>query len=84
MIFIMCGVVMGLAEGSNMLIIGRVLLGVGVGICCNSVPLYINNVAPVTLRGSLGTLHQIGVVTGNPETEINKLTATASAFVLGF
>ena len=42
----------------------RFLTGVGVGIASGSVPVYIAEVAPASIRGTLGALNQLGVVVG--------------------
>lgn len=34
------------------------------GLSSGLVPMYIGEIAPVQYRGALGTLHQLGVVTG--------------------
>ncbi|KAK1399671.1 hexose carrier protein HEX6-like [Heracleum sosnowskyi] len=47
-----------------MLILGRVLLGVGVGFANQSVPLYLSEMAPPTLRGAINIGFQFSVGTG--------------------
>lgn len=34
------------------------------GLISGLVPMYIGEIAPTTLRGALGTLHQLAIVTG--------------------
>eukprot|EP01134_Creolimax_fragrantissima_P003997 CFRG3997T1 len=43
-----------------MLIVGRIFLG----LCCSTVPLYINDIAPVAYRGAFGTLHEVSITMG--------------------
>ncbi|KAL2804675.1 solute carrier family 2, facilitated glucose transporter member 2 isoform 2 [Daubentonia madagascariensis] len=50
---------------SHILIIaGRGISGLYCGLISGLVPMYIGEIAPITLRGALGTLHQLAVVTG--------------------
>ncbi|MGF6771688.1 SP family galactose:H+ symporter-like MFS transporter [Paraburkholderia sp. GAS199] len=47
-----------------MLIAGRVLLGLAVGIASFTAPLYLSEIAPRTMRGALISLHQLMVTIG--------------------
>ncbi|XP_007517959.2 solute carrier family 2, facilitated glucose transporter member 2 [Erinaceus europaeus] len=50
---------------SHILIIsGRGISGLYCGLISGLVPMYIGEIAPTTLRGALGTLHQLAIVTG--------------------
>uniref|UniRef100_A0A8C3AJ49 Solute carrier family 2 member 1a n=1 Tax=Cyclopterus lumpus TaxID=8103 RepID=A0A8C3AJ49_CYCLU len=53
-----------LAASFEMLIIGRFIVGVYSGLSTGFVPLYVEEISPTSLRGALGTLHQLGVVIG--------------------
>ncbi|XP_034027543.1 solute carrier family 2, facilitated glucose transporter member 1a [Thalassophryne amazonica] len=53
-----------LATSFEMLIIGRLIVGVYCGLSTGFVPMYVQEVSPTSLRGALGTLHQLGVVIG--------------------
>uniref|UniRef100_A0A8C6WYW3 Solute carrier family 2 member 1 n=1 Tax=Neogobius melanostomus TaxID=47308 RepID=A0A8C6WYW3_9GOBI len=53
-----------LASSFEMLIVGRFVVGVFCGLCTGFVPMYVEEISPTTLRGALGTLHQLGVVIG--------------------
>lgn len=58
---------MGFAEGAGsyeMLFVGRFLIGVNCGLNTSLCPLYVSEIAPVNLRGGLGTVNQLGVATG--------------------
>ncbi|XP_058151258.1 solute carrier family 2, facilitated glucose transporter member 2-like isoform X2 [Dasypus novemcinctus] len=58
---------MGLSKlgPSHILIIsGRVVSGLYCGIISVLVPMYISEIAPTSLRGALGTFHQLAIVTG--------------------
>eukprot|EP00667_Euglena_gracilis_P009011 EG_transcript_9149 len=46
------------------LFLGRTLSGVAIGFTCCVVNIYVSELAPVTLRGALGTLFQLNVVAG--------------------
>ncbi|XP_041802686.1 solute carrier family 2, facilitated glucose transporter member 1-like [Chelmon rostratus] len=53
-----------LAASFEMLIIGRFIVGVYSGLSTGFVPIYVEEISPTSLRGALGTLHQLGVVIG--------------------
>ncbi|XP_065061939.1 solute carrier family 2, facilitated glucose transporter member 3-like isoform X2 [Rhopilema esculentum] len=66
-IAIIAGVFLFLTKTTNsiyILIVGRFLIGIDAGINTVVAPMYLSEVAPVNLRGSLGTLNQFGIVTG--------------------
>ncbi|XP_012688983.2 solute carrier family 2, facilitated glucose transporter member 3 [Clupea harengus] len=48
----------------EMVIIGRLVIGLFCGLCTGLSPMYIGELAPTALRGAFGTLHQLGVVIG--------------------
>ncbi|KAM7492374.1 hypothetical protein LguiA_035295 [Lonicera macranthoides] len=52
------------AHSLDELLLGRFLVGLGIGVNTVLVPIYISEVAPTKYRGSLGTLCQIGTCTG--------------------
>ncbi|XP_061675743.1 solute carrier family 2, facilitated glucose transporter member 3 [Syngnathoides biaculeatus] len=61
------GGLMGLSSLSRsfeMVIIGRLIIGVFCGLCTGLTPMYVGEIAPTALRGAFGTLHQLGVVIG--------------------
>ncbi|KAK2861771.1 hypothetical protein Q5P01_001304 [Channa striata] len=53
-----------IANSWEMLIIGRFVVGLYSGLSTGFVPMYIGEVSPTSLRGALGTLHQLGIVVG--------------------
>uniref|UniRef100_A0A8C5N3N9 Solute carrier family 2 member 1 n=1 Tax=Leptobrachium leishanense TaxID=445787 RepID=A0A8C5N3N9_9ANUR len=53
-----------MASSFEMLIIGRFVIGLYCGLTTGFVPMYVGEIAPTSLRGALGTLHQLGVVVG--------------------
>ncbi|KAK8930805.1 Sugar carrier protein C [Platanthera zijinensis] len=54
----------GVAETLQMLISGRILLGIGVGFANQSAPLYLSEMAPARLRGMLNIGFQLMITTG--------------------
>lgn len=53
-----------MADSWEMLIAGRFIVGIYSGLSTGFVPMYIGEIAPTSLRGALGTLHQLGIVIG--------------------
>lgn len=53
-----------LAASWEMLIFGRLVVGLYSGLSTGFVPMYVGEIAPTALRGALGTLHQLGIVIG--------------------
>ncbi|KAL3527109.1 hypothetical protein ACH5RR_011765 [Cinchona calisaya] len=52
------------AKDSSFLFMGRLLEGFGVGIISYTVPVYIAEISPQNLRGSLGSVNQLSVTIG--------------------
>ncbi|KAJ7186331.1 hypothetical protein O6H91_06G019400 [Diphasiastrum complanatum] len=64
-IFFVTGVIFNAAAANlTMLIIGRIMLGCGVGFANQAVPLYLSEIAPVRFRGGLNILFQLDVTIG--------------------
>ncbi|GAU92293.1 hypothetical protein RvY_04393 [Ramazzottius varieornatus] len=60
-------VVMGcafFADSIEMLVLGRLIAGFTVGISSSLPPVYLNEIAPTSLRGAVGALHELSLVTG--------------------
>ncbi|XP_045107185.1 glucose transporter type 1-like isoform X4 [Portunus trituberculatus] len=58
---------MGFSQMSNsfeMLILGRLVIGINCGLNTSLVPMYISEIAPLNLRGGLGTVNQLAVTIG--------------------
>ena len=53
-----------LATGLWLMLLGRLIVGVACGGCTVVVPLYLGEIAPANLRGSLGTMNQFATVIG--------------------
>ncbi|KAG9346340.1 hypothetical protein JZ751_006651 [Albula glossodonta] len=61
------GGMMGMAklcQSFEMIILGRFIIGAYCGLASGLVPMYVGEIAPTSLRGALGTLHQLAIVTG--------------------
>ncbi|KPP71528.1 solute carrier family 2, facilitated glucose transporter member 3-like, partial [Scleropages formosus] len=53
-----------LSSSFEMVIAGRLVIGLFCGLCTGLTPMYVGEVSPTSLRGAFGTLHQLGVVVG--------------------
>ncbi|KAA0061701.1 hypothetical protein IC582_009982 [Cucumis melo] len=62
--FILGTVLNAAAQNIEMLIIGRILLGCGVGFANQAVPLFLSEIAPTRIRGGLNILFQLNVTIG--------------------
>lgn len=61
------GSLMGLSklcQSFEMMILGRFIIGVYCGLATGLTPMYVGEIAPTSLRGALGTLHQLAIVIG--------------------
>ncbi|KAL1566610.1 plastidic glucose transporter 4-like isoform X3 [Salvia divinorum] len=54
----------GIAKSVETMIVGRVLAGVGIGISSAIVPLYISEISPTEIRGTLGSVNQLSICIG--------------------
>ncbi|KAJ0975254.1 hypothetical protein J5N97_017219 [Dioscorea zingiberensis] len=64
-VFFIIGVICnGAAQNLAMLIIGRILLGCGVGFANQVVPVFLSEIAPMRSRGGLNILFQLNVTIG--------------------
>ncbi|MCO5586022.1 hypothetical protein L7F22_039959 [Adiantum nelumboides] len=62
--FLIGAAINGAAKDVAMLIIGRILLGVGVGFANQSVPVYLSEMAPAKYRGGLNIVFQLAITIG--------------------
>eukprot|EP01038_Epipyxis_sp_PR26KG_P013518 gene13518-18136_t len=63
-IFLIGGVIMSFAQSVMWLIPARLIIGFASGLASVVVPVYLGEIAPPTLRGTLGTLTQFSIVIG--------------------
>ncbi|KNC83811.1 hypothetical protein SARC_03987 [Sphaeroforma arctica JP610] len=63
-VFIAAGFIMAFAPNYGVMMAGRIVLGVASGLCCNCVPIYNNDIAPVHVRGAFGVFHQLFITVG--------------------
>jgi hypothetical protein len=52
------------AGSFEMIVLGRFSIGLACGFFTGLVPLYVSEIAPVKIRGELGTVNQLAVTTG--------------------
>ncbi|XP_068645700.1 sugar transport protein 10-like [Aristolochia californica] len=64
LIFLIGTAINALAVNVAMLIIGRLLLGVGIGFANQSVPVYLSEMAPPQIRGALNIGFQLAITVG--------------------
>ncbi|KAM7411037.1 hypothetical protein PAMA_021155 [Pampus argenteus] len=69
-----------LAASWEMLIIGRFIVGLYSGLSTGFVPMYVEEISPTSLRGALGTLHQLGVVIGILMAQSEKRRCVTASF----
>ncbi|RAG87000.1 sugar porter family MFS transporter [Streptacidiphilus pinicola] len=53
-----------LSPGFGVLVVFRTLLGLGIGLSSATVPTYLSELAPARIRGAMGSLNQIFIVSG--------------------
>lgn len=63
-VFLVGALLNGAAQNIAMLIIGRLLLGVGIGYANQSVPVYLSEMAPAKVRGALNIGFQFAITIG--------------------
>jgi SP family galactose:H+ symporter-like MFS transporter len=63
-LFVMGSLLCGFAESPATLIIGRVVLGLAIGIASFTAPLYLAEVAPEYIRGAMVSLYQLMITIG--------------------
>ena len=63
-IFTLGSIATGLATSVNILIAGRIVIGIAVGVASFTVPLYISEISPSKSRGALVSLNQLAITIG--------------------
>lgn len=64
LIFVVGSALCGAAWSVNVLLIGRLILGVSIGILSFTAPLYLAEIAPENIRGSMVSLYQLMITIG--------------------
>ncbi|KAI9138396.1 general substrate transporter [Paraphysoderma sedebokerense] len=64
LLFVLGGLVQAVAETVGVMVAGRGIGGVGIGILSHSVPLFIAEVAPTNIRGTLTSIQQLMITIG--------------------
>ncbi|NHN56746.1 sugar porter family MFS transporter [Calidifontibacter sp. DB0510] len=63
-LFLISAIVTGFAPALWVVVLGRILGGLGVGLASVIAPAYIAEISPAHVRGRLGSLQQLAIVTG--------------------
>ena len=63
-LFAIGSILCALAPSVGVLIVGRITVGVAIGVASYTAPLYISEIAPPKLRGGLVTLNQLAITVG--------------------
>lgn len=63
-IFVLGAIIAAFSPNVPVMIVARVILGLGVGTASNIVPVFISELAPAHIRGRLVSLNQLMIVTG--------------------
>ena len=64
LVFTAGAAVMGAAQVKEMLLVGRIVIGLGIGLAAMAVPMYIAESAPVHLRGILVVVNNLFITGG--------------------
>jgi sugar porter (SP) family MFS transporter len=63
-LFFLASLLTGLAPGVGWLAVGRVLVGLAIGVCSYTAPLYISEISPARNRGALVSMNQLLITLG--------------------
>ncbi|XP_015925517.1 glucose transporter type 1-like [Parasteatoda tepidariorum] len=53
-----------ISQSIEILVVGRLIIGMNCGVNSALVPMYLSEISPLTLRGGLGTVNQLGITIG--------------------
>jgi len=57
-------IIQSAALGWEMMIVGRIFVGLGIGLLSTVIPMYVSEMSPKSIRGSLGVLFQLAITIG--------------------
>ena len=63
-LYVIGGLIQTLAPSLIAIIVGRAIIGLATGVTMSTVPVYLGELAPPTLRGTIGTMTQFSLVMG--------------------
>jgi len=58
------GIIQAASLNWGMMIAGRICVGLGIGILSTTIPMYVSEMSPKSIRGSLGVLFQLAITIG--------------------
>lgn len=64
LVFVVASVICGVAWSLDVLLIGRLILGVAIGILSFTAPLYLAEIAPENIRGAMVSIYQLMITIG--------------------
>ena len=64
MLFIIGASLLAAANSVGILVLGRIVIGLGVGMAANVVPVYLSETSPTPIRGRIITMYQLLIVVG--------------------
>lgn len=63
-VFTVGGLILSLAPGREVLLVGRIVVGLGIGVASMSIPIYLAEVSPSHLRGRLVSINSLFITGG--------------------
>ena len=64
LVFVLASILCGTASSVDLLLIGRLILGVSIGILSFTAPIYLAEIAPENIRGAMVSLYQLMITIG--------------------
>ena len=64
LVFVMASMLCGMSRSVDALLIGRLILGVSIGVLSFTAPIYLAEIAPENIRGSMVSLYQLMIAIG--------------------
>ena len=82
--FVLGSLIMATSSYISLLILGRFIVGLGGGLALFNTPIYINEVSPLNMRGTLGTFSQLAITLGIFVASLLGYLLTEWRYILGF